>query len=92
MSIMGENLFAAVSTYLTETLKKCKDKSKKDSLKNLQAKLTDKASELKYSLSSMTPNIKSRNKTSNSKTFHKAGIVVHVDASEVGYRPLTVTD
>lgn len=68
------------------------NKSKQKSLKTLQTSLTSKAKELKYNLESSTPAIKARNKTVNSKTFHKAGIVVPVDANEVGYRPLTVTD
>jgi hypothetical protein len=73
-------------------LKKCKDKTRQNSLKKLQSSLTARANELQYNLSSMTPSIKTRNKISNSKTFHKAGMVVPVDATEVGYRPLTVAD
>lgn len=80
------------SIYLADVLKKCKVKPKQSSLKKLQSSLTAKAKELEYNLSPLTPNIKARNKKSNSKTFHKAGMVVPVDATEVGYRPLTVTD
>lgn len=84
--------FLLHSIYLSDVLKKCKDKPKQNTLKKLQSSLTTKAKEFKYNLSPMTPDIKARNKNSNSKTFHKAGMVVPVDATEVGYRPLTVTD
>ena len=67
-------------------------KSKQKSLKTLQTSLMSKAKELKYNLESSTSAIKARNKKVVSKTFHKAGIVVPVDANDVGYRPLTVTD
>lgn len=50
------------------------------------------ADKLKYNLNASTTGIKARNKRVVSKTFHKAGIIVPVDANEVGYRPLTVTD
>lgn len=67
-------------------------KLKQKSLKTLQASLLSKAKELKYNLDTRTSGIKARNKKVVSKTFHKAGIVVPVDANDVGYRPLTVTD
>ena len=67
-------------------------KPKQKSLKTLQASLLSKAKELKYNLDTRTSGIKARNKKVVSKTFHKAGIVVPVDANDVGYRPLTVTD
>ena len=67
-------------------------KSKQKALKALQASMTSEAKELKYNLETSTPTIKARNKKVVSKTFHKAGIVVPVDANDVGYRPLTVTD
>lgn len=67
-------------------------KSKQKSLKTLQTSLLSKAKERKYNLESRTPGIKARNKKVVSKTFHKAGIVVPLDANDVGYRPLTVTD
>ncbi|KAL9971852.1 hypothetical protein ACROYT_G018064 [Oculina patagonica] len=91
-TVLGENLFAAVSKFLGDFLKTPEGKSKQKSLKTLQTSLTTKAKKLKYNLESSTPAIKARNKKVNSKTFHKAGIVVPVDANEVGYRPLTVTD
>ena len=67
-------------------------KSKQKSVKPLQASLLFKAKELKYNLDTRTAGIKARNKKVVSKTFHKAGIVVPLDANDVGYRPLTVTD
>ena len=63
-----------------------------NALKTLQSSIKSKAQELKYPLESITPQIKSRNKKMVTKTFHKAGLVVPVDANEVGYRPLTVSD
>ena len=67
-------------------------KSKQKSVKPLQASLLSKAKELKYNLDTRTAGVKARNKKVVSKTFHKAGIVVPLDANDVGYRPLTVTD
>nr|6TX1_A Chain A, Predicted protein [Nematostella vectensis]6TX1_B Chain B, Predicted protein [Nematostella vectensis] len=92
MSVIGENLFSALNTCITENLKKIKDKSQQSSLKKMQTSLITKAKELQYSLATTTPAIKARNKKVNSKTLHKAGIVVPVNAMDVGYRPLTVTD
>ena len=73
-------------------MKTSSGKSKQKSLKTFQASLLSKAKELKYNLDTRTAGIKARNKNIVSKTFHKAGIVVPVDANDVGYRPLTVTD
>lgn len=91
-TVLGENLFAAVSKFLSDFMKMSSAKSKQKSLKALQASLTVQAKKLKYSIEIVTPAIKARNKRVVSKTFHKAGIVVPVDANDVGYRPLTVTD
>ena len=73
-------------------MKTSSGKSKLKSLKTLQGSLVTEAGKLKYNLNASTTDIKARNKKVVSKTFHKAGIVVPVDANEVGYRPLTVTD
>jgi len=73
-------------------LKTAGGKSKQKSLKKLQASLISEAKTLKCDLGTSTPAIKARNKKVVSKTFHKVGIVVPVDANDVGYRPLTVTD
>lgn len=80
------------SKFLSDFMKMSSAKSKQKSLKALQASLTVQAKKLKYSIEIVTPAIKARNKRVVSKTFHKAGIVVPVDANDVGYRPLTVTD
>ena len=73
-------------------MKTSSGKSKLKSLKTLQGSLVTAAEKLKYNLNTSTTAIKARNKKVMSKTFHKAGIAVPVDANEVGYRPLTVTD
>jgi len=91
-TVLGENLFAAVNKFLEDFLKTPGGKSKQKSLKKLQASLISEAKTLKCDLSTSTPAIKARNKKVVSKTFHKVGIVVPVDANDVGYRPLTVTD
>ena len=80
------------SKFLGDFMKTSSGKSKQKALKTLQTFLVSNAKELKYSLDTGTPAIKARNKKVVSKTFHKAGIVVPVDANDVGYRPLTVTD
>ena len=73
-------------------MKKTKEKSKQSVLKTLQTQLATKAKELNYSLDASTAAIKARSKKAVTKSFHKAGIVVPLDANEVGYRPLLVTD
>ncbi|KAJ7350224.1 mannoprotein [Desmophyllum pertusum] len=91
-TVLGENLFAAISKFLGDFMKTPGGKSKPKSLKTLQASLVSEAKELKYNLETSTPAIKARNKKVVCKTFNKAGIVVPVDVNDVGYRPLTVTD
>lgn len=86
------SLTLCCSKFLSDFMKMSSAKSKQKSLKALQASLTVQAKKLKYSTEIVTPAIKARNKRVVSKTFHKAGIVVPVDANDVGYRPLTVTD
>ena len=57
-------------------------------LSALQAKVESAAEEGGYSLEMKTKAMKARDKKVNCKTFHNAGIVVPVDANDVGYRPV----
>ena len=84
--------FKHFSKFLDDFMKTPGGKPKQKSLKTLQSSLLSRAKELKYNLDTRTAGIKARNKKVVTKTFHKAGIVVPVDANDVGYRPLTVTD
>lgn len=58
---------------------------------NLQKKLKSAAHAEGYALEQETKRMKERNKKSVCKTFHGAGMVVPVDANEVGYRPVPET-
>lgn len=69
-----------------------KDKAKIKEIKDLTEMIARKASQCNYKVDMITPAIKARNKKIVAKTFHKIGIVVPLDANEVGYRPLNLSD
>ena len=77
------------SWYIDDIAKK--DKSKKSQLQSLQSKLQADAKKHGFSLESKTPEMKQREKKVVCKTFHGAGLVVPVDANDVGYRELPET-
>ena len=77
------------SWYIDDIVKK--DKSKKSQLQSLQSKLQADAKKHGFSLESKTPEMKQRDKKVVCKTFHGAGLVVPVDANDVGYRELPET-
>ncbi|XP_023933517.1 histone PARylation factor 1 [Lingula anatina] len=83
---MGENVFACVKLLIDEKIKK--DKSSKAKLTDLQSKLISWSEKKSYSLEAQTKAMKARAKKVVCKTFHGAGIVVPVDANEVGYREM----
>ncbi|XP_040821916.1 histone PARylation factor 1 [Ochotona curzoniae] len=88
----GDNVFAAVKLFLMKKLKEATDKKKTSLLKNIDAKLTEAARALGYSLEQRTSKMKQRDKKVVTKTFHGAGLVVPVDKNDVGYRELPETD
>ncbi|KAL8593857.1 hypothetical protein ACOMHN_018069 [Nucella lapillus] len=88
----GDNLFAAVSYYIAETLKdKGLSNNQKKSLQSLQESVKSAASDGGYSLELKTKGMKEREKKVVTKTFHGAGLVVPVDDNDVGYRPVPET-
>ncbi|XP_059184883.1 histone PARylation factor 1 isoform X1 [Centropristis striata] len=88
---MGDNVFAAVLSYLLKRRKE-KGSKKAEALESLEAKLRDRAEALGLSLEQKTKGMKQRDKKVVTKTFHGAGIVVPVDKNDVGYRELPETD
>uniref|UniRef100_A0A8B9XJD4 Histone PARylation factor 1 n=1 Tax=Bos mutus grunniens TaxID=30521 RepID=A0A8B9XJD4_BOSMU len=86
----GDNVFAAVKSFLMKKLKE--DKKKTSLLKTIDEKLTEAARELGFSLEQRTVRMKQRDKKVVTKTFHGAGLVVPVDKNDVGYRELPETD
>ncbi|XP_042897118.1 histone PARylation factor 1 [Parasteatoda tepidariorum] len=91
LTVMGDNIFAAVNFEITEAIKKSKDKKMAAKFKGMQDKLKKFAAEEKYSLDIQSQKIKARNKKIVSKTFHGLGIVVPV-VNDIGYRPLPDSD
>ncbi|XP_069047915.1 histone PARylation factor 1 isoform X1 [Lepisosteus oculatus] len=89
---MGDNVFAAVTLFLTRKLKEKSDKKKSGALQALQKELETAAKRLGFSLEQKTKSMKERDKKVVTKTFHGAGIVVPVDKNDVGYRELPETD
>ena len=75
------------SWFLEERLKEGKTKN----LTQLKEKLTEWAKHHNFSLEQKTKTMKARDKKVVTKTFHGAGIVVPVDQTGVGYRPLPET-
>lgn len=73
-------------------MKNTADKSRKAEIKRVIAELKRAAKECGQKLDLVTSRTKARKKRVVSGTFHKAGIVVPLDANEVGYRPLNLTD
>ncbi|XP_041462261.1 histone PARylation factor 1-like [Lytechinus variegatus] len=88
----GENIFAAVKLHIDKLTKQTKEKKKLEDLKKVDKSLTDWAKKCKHSLEARTKRMKDRDKKVVTKTFHKAGIVVPLDSTGVGYRELPETD
>ena len=71
--------------------KRLKTGSASAKLNGLNKKLTAKCNELGYCMGE-SKNFKARNKKVVGRCFNKIGIVVPVDANDVGYRPLPMTN
>ncbi|XP_069797518.1 histone PARylation factor 1 [Narcine bancroftii] len=89
---MGDNLFCSVSLLIGRRLKEGSNKRQSSVLKELENKLTAVAKRLNYSLEQRTKGMKARDRKVATKTFHRAGLVVPIDKSGVGYRELPETD
>ncbi|GFN76618.1 histone parylation factor 1 [Plakobranchus ocellatus] len=83
----GDNIFAAVHTYATLKVKSEKGDKKKLMEQVIQS-IEREAKKLQLSLERVTKSMKKREKKVNCPTFHEAGMVVPVDANDVGYRPV----
>jgi len=89
----GDNIFAPVYTFCQSFLiKASKDEKKVKVVTQLLKKIEKRSKELHYSLEAVPPSVKKRQKSINSKTFNKIGIVVPMDKTGVGYRELPSTD
>ncbi|XP_064086036.1 histone PARylation factor 1-like [Macrobrachium nipponense] len=88
---LGENIFAGVCAYLTQRMKE-ENPFKKTALQRLYKEVESYAKLKKLSLELRTPAMKERKKRVVAKTFNSAGIVVYVDETGVGYRPLPESD
>lgn len=74
-----------------QVAKRLKTGSVNAKLNDFNKKLTAKCNELGYSMGE-SKNHKTRNKKVVARCFNKIGIVVPVDANDVGYRPLPMTN
>ena len=72
-------------------MKKEKNASKKKILSQLKEKLENWADKKSYPLEQKSKQMKERDKKVVCKSFHGAGIVVPVDANDVGYREVPET-
>ena len=80
------------SIYGKNMLKTSTDRDKTKQLNLIITEIEKESKNYGYSLEAITSTIKKRNKNINSKCFHKIGMVVPVDKTEVGYRELPKTD
>ncbi|KAL5460079.1 hypothetical protein EMCRGX_G033497 [Ephydatia muelleri] len=92
--IEGNNLFSAVRFLLKNKLQdKSIKKTKRQELEHIESLIKNKAEELHLDMQEPKGLTTKRNRTINAKCFHKIGLSVPFDKStEVGYRPLPVTD
>ncbi|XP_065058833.1 histone PARylation factor 1-like isoform X1 [Rhopilema esculentum] len=88
----GDNIFAAVCNYAGDLLKSTKNKAKKEKIEVLLVSLKEFAQKYNHSLQLVTVKTQKRSKMVVAKTFHKMGLVVPLDGSGVGYRPLNLAD
>lgn len=88
LKVEADNIFAVVGLQVAKRLKTGPVNTK---LNDFNKKLTAKCNELGYYLGE-SKNNKTRNKTVVARCFNKIGIVVPVDANDVGYRPLPMTN
>lgn len=87
----GNNIFAAVYIFC-QTLMKGKDSKVSKAAKVLAQKVGEKCKDYGYSLDVAPPSVKKRQKSVNTNTLNKIGLVVPMDKSGVGYRELPNTD
>nr|XP_027231137.1 histone PARylation factor 1-like [Penaeus vannamei] len=90
ITLMGGNIFSAVSIYLSQRMK-AENPFKKITLQRLQQEVDNFAKLKKHSLEQRPSSVQERSKKVVSKCFHGAGIVVPVH-NDVGYRPIPETN
>lgn len=83
----GQNLFAAAKLHLTTLIGGKLQPSKRMSVEKIYKAVTDWAKRKDYNMEKKTKEMKARRKDEIVvKTFHGAGLVVPIDANDVGYR------
>ncbi|KFM60466.1 hypothetical protein X975_11695, partial [Stegodyphus mimosarum] len=87
LTLVGDNIFAAMNAELIKGIKKAKPKKLKEKFSKIQENLQKFAKEKKYSLEVKTAKTKARDKKVVTKSFHGLGIVVPFK-NDIGYRPL----
>ncbi|KAH9513974.1 mannoprotein [Bulinus truncatus] len=86
----GDNLFAAVYNHASKIMKTSLGEKRKQ-LEKLIKSLEEESIKLDLPLAANSKRLKDRQKKVVCPTFHGAGIVVPVDANDVGYRPVPET-
>ncbi|XP_035206058.1 histone PARylation factor 1-like isoform X2 [Stegodyphus dumicola] len=87
LTLVGDNIFAAMNAELIKGIKKVKPKKMKEKFSKIQENLQKFAKEKRYSLEVKTAKTKARDKKVVTKSFHGLGIVVPFK-NDIGYRPL----
>ena len=80
------------SNYAEDLMKSTKNKAKKGKIELLLVSLKEFAQKYNQSLQLVTVKTQRRSEKVVAKTFHKVGLVVPLDGSGVGYRPLHLAD
>nr|CAB3254088.1 UPF0609 protein C4orf27 homolog [Phallusia mammillata] len=92
LTLLGDNLFAAISTHTKEVIKTIKTQSKKKKLTTFLQNLQDFAKESNLDLTTTSNKVNERKKKVVTQSFHGLGIVVPLSKDGIGYRPLHHTD
>nr|CAH7743309.1 unnamed protein product [Callosobruchus chinensis] len=91
-TLMGGNIFAAVSLYI-ENMKKTADPFKKMMIPKIETLLNKEAKRLSLDMSRKTKAIAARERKIVSRTMNKIGLVVPYDkTSQLGYRELAMNN
>ncbi|XP_067950636.1 histone PARylation factor 1-like [Watersipora subatra] len=83
---LGDNLFAAVHSYILQA------KNSSPASEKLMNNIKKVAKRKGYEIGNQTAKMVARKKKVVSKSFHTAGIVVPVDENGVGWREISLTD
>lgn len=91
-TVVGDNLFAAVHSYLDFQIKNA-NPFMKPTIAHFKNLIQKEAERLKLNLSNKTAKITARNNKMLARTFNKLGFIVPYDKkTQVGYRTLTISN